>query len=80
MLFAATAAHGFARIRFPGNEVLSCLVIILMVIPGALVLTPSFILASRIGLRNSLTGLGIFHIAGELRCLWHIGSRCPYRC
>ena len=63
-IFGATAAYGFARIRFPGKEVLFYLVIILMMIPGVLVLTPNFILASRIGLRDSLTGLGVFYIAG----------------
>lgn len=63
-LFAATASYGFARIRFPGKEVLFYLVIILMMIPGVLVLTPNFILASRLGLRDSLAGLGVFYIAG----------------
>jgi len=65
-IFGATAAYGFARIRFPGKEVLFYLVIILMMIPGVLVLTPNFILASRIGLRDSLTGLGVFYIANGL--------------
>jgi len=63
-IFAATAAYGFARLRFLGKEVLFYLVIILMMIPGVLVLTPLFILASRLGLRDSLAGLGVFYIAG----------------
>lgn len=63
-VFAATAAYGFARIQFPGKELLFYLVIILMMIPGVLVLTPNFILASRLGLRDSLAGLGVFYIAG----------------
>jgi len=63
-LFAATAAYGFARIRFPGKEMLFYLVIVLMMIPGVLVLTPNFILASRLGLRDSLGGLGLFYVSG----------------
>lgn len=63
-LFAATAAYGFARIRFPGRELLFYLVIVLMMIPGVLVLTPNFIMASRLGLRDSLLGLGVFYVAG----------------
>ena len=63
-LFATVAAYGFARIRFFGKETLFYLVIVLMMIPGVLVLTPNFILAIKLGLRDSLFGLGVFYVSG----------------
>lgn len=60
------AAYAFARMRFPGKGVLFVLVLAVLMIPGAILLTPQFILADQLNLRGSLWGLIIFYIAGGL--------------
>lgn len=63
-IFSVVAAYAFARLKFFGKEFLFYLVIFVMLVPGVLTLTPSFILADRLGMRNSLEGLIIFYIGG----------------
>jgi len=63
-LFACLAAYAFARLKFFGKEVLFFLVVFIFLVPGVLTLTPSFILANQLGLRNKLEGLIIFYVAG----------------
>ena len=63
-VFATVAAYGFARIRSFCKEALFYMVIVLMMIPAVLVLTPNSILATRLGLRDSLFGLGVFYVSG----------------
>ena len=63
-LFACMAAYAFARLKFFGKEALFYVVIFIFLVPGVLTLTPNFILAGALGLRNSLTGLTVFYIAG----------------
>lgn len=62
--FAALAAYAFARLRIPGRSWLYGLILLVMMIPGTILLTPHFILANQLGLRDSLWGLIIFYIAG----------------
>jgi ABC-type glycerol-3-phosphate transport system permease component len=62
--FAAGASYAFARIRFPGRAKLFYLIILVMMIPGTILLTPHFILANQLGLRDNLLGLVIFYVAG----------------
>jgi ABC-type glycerol-3-phosphate transport system permease component len=61
---SCVAAYVFARLRFLGKESLFFLVVLVLVVPGVLTLTPSFVLADRLGLRNSLIGLTLFYIGG----------------
>lgn len=63
-LFATMASYGFARLRFLGKEVIFYAVILLMMIPGILSLTPRFILAINLGIRDRILGLGVFYVAG----------------
>jgi ABC-type glycerol-3-phosphate transport system permease component len=63
-LFSCIAAYAFARLKFFGKEFLFYLVIFIFLVPGVLTLTPSFVLADQLGLRNSLVGLTIFYIGG----------------
>ncbi len=62
--FATMASYGFARMKFFGKELIFYLVIVLMMIPAVLSLTPRFILAINLGIRDSLVGLAIFYVAG----------------
>lgn len=66
LAFSCTAAYAFARIRFPGRDLCFYLVLAVLMIPGVILLTPHFIIASEYGLRGSLWGLIIFYIAGGL--------------
>ena len=63
-LFSCLAAYAFARLKFFGKEFLFYLVIFIFLVPGVLTLTPSFVLASNLGMRNSLPGLTAFYIGG----------------
>jgi ABC-type glycerol-3-phosphate transport system permease component len=63
-LFSCVAAYAFARLKFFGKEFLFYLVIFIFLVPGVLTLTPSFVLADQLNLRNSLAGLTIFYIGG----------------
>ena len=63
-LFSCLSAYAFARLKFFGKEFLFYLVIFIFLVPGVLTLTPSFVLATNLGLRNSLGGLTAFYIGG----------------
>ena len=63
-LFSSVAAYAFARLKFFGKEVLFYVFLIVLLVPSVLTLTPNFVLATSLGLRNSLEGLIIFYIAG----------------
>lgn len=62
--FSCLAAYAFARLKFFGKEFLFYLVVFIFLVPGVLTLTPSFVLANALGLRNSLPGLTLFYIGG----------------
>jgi ABC-type glycerol-3-phosphate transport system permease component len=64
LVFGTVAAYVFARLQFPGRALLFHLVLVIMMIPGTILLTPQFILANQLGLRDSLFGLMVFYIAG----------------
>ncbi len=64
LVFGTVAAYVFARLQFPGRAFLFYLVLVIMMIPGTILLTPHFILANQLGLRDSLFGLMVFYIAG----------------
>jgi ABC-type glycerol-3-phosphate transport system permease component len=64
LTLAAGASYAFARLPFPGRAKLFYLIILVMMIPGTILLTPHFILANQLGLRDSLLGLIIFYVAG----------------
>jgi ABC-type glycerol-3-phosphate transport system permease component len=61
---AAPAAYGFARLKFPGRDLGFQAVLLVMLVPGVVLLTPYFILANQLHLRGSLEGLILFYIAG----------------
>jgi ABC-type glycerol-3-phosphate transport system permease component len=63
-LFSCVAAYAFARLKFFGKEVLFYLFLFILLVPSVLTLTPNFVLATSLGLRNSLEGLIIFYVAG----------------
>lgn len=56
-LFSATAAYAAARLRFPGRNLFFSLVVIQMMIPGTIFLTPQYMLAQNLGILNSPAAL-----------------------
>lgn len=66
VLVAATGAYAFARVQFPGKQVLFQFYLIFLMIPGVLYIIPQFLLAKQLGLLNSLLGLVVYYIAGNV--------------
>jgi multiple sugar transport system permease protein len=66
VLLSSMMAYAFARLRFPGRRLLfGCLLIGLMV-PTMMLLIPQFLLAKRLGMLDSLSGLVFFYTGGTL--------------
>ena len=57
LLVVVLAAFAFARLWFPGKELLFTLFLALMMIPNELVVITNFVTITDLGLRNTFTGL-----------------------
>ncbi len=57
LLFASMAAYAFARLRFPGRDLLFVAVLAVMMVPGQVTLVPNYIILKQLGWLNSYTGL-----------------------
>lgn len=57
LIVVVLAAFAFARLRFPGKELLFTLFLALMMIPNELVVITNFVTVTGLGLRNTFTGL-----------------------
>ena len=57
LLVVVLAAFAFARLRFPGKELLFTLFLALMMIPNELVIITNFVTITNLDLRNSFLGL-----------------------
>ena len=68
-LSCTVVGYGFARFRFKGNRILFILVIILMVIPTQILLTPQYLNFKNFGLINSLAPFILFGVTAT-------GPRC----
>ncbi len=66
LAISCSAAYAFARMRFPGRDALFYIVLAVLMIPGIILLTPHYIIATDLGLRGSLWGLVVFYVAGGL--------------
>jgi ABC-type glycerol-3-phosphate transport system permease component len=64
LVTAVPCAYALVRLNFVGRRILFYAILVLMIIPGTLLLTPHFILANQLNLRYSLLGLMVFYIAG----------------
>lgn len=56
-LSCAAAAYAFARLRFPGRDVLFGVILAGLMIPGIFTLLPNFALMRELGLLNTMLGL-----------------------
>lgn len=60
------AGYAFARKRFPGREPLFYLVLAGLMVPGAMTLIPTFLIARDLGMLNAYSGLIVPTLAGPL--------------
>lgn len=63
VVVSCLAAFAFARMSFPGREILYYLVIFLLMVPAVLTLVPTFLLIKNLGLMNTLWALILPYIA-----------------
>jgi multiple sugar transport system permease protein len=56
-LFAAMAAYAFAKIKFPGRNILFMFVLIQMMVPGQLFIIPQYLMVQKLGMLNSISAL-----------------------
>ncbi|MBU3113304.1 carbohydrate ABC transporter permease [Clostridium lacusfryxellense] len=57
VFFSAMAAYAFARIKFPGRNILFMIVLIQMMVPGQIFIIPQYLLVSKLGWLNSIKAL-----------------------
>lgn len=57
VFFSSLAAYAFARLRFPGRDVLFVLLLSSMMIPAIVLFIPNFILIRKLGWLNTMPGL-----------------------
>jgi len=56
-LTATMAGYAFGRLRFPGKNLMFSLVLIQMMIPAQIFIIPQYLMVSKLGLLNTVTGL-----------------------
>jgi multiple sugar transport system permease protein len=66
VLLSAMMAYGFARYRFRGREWLFRILLLGLMIPALMLIVPQFVLAKWLGLIDTLWGLIVFYVAGNL--------------
>ncbi len=60
------AGYGFSRFRFKGKNILFMLIMLTMMVPFQSILTPLFLLLTKLGLQNSLLGLALVYTTLQL--------------
>lgn len=66
LLLSTLGGYGFARFQFPGKTVLFFLCLLPMLVPYQTILTPLFVIATRLEIHNSLLGLSLVYILFQL--------------
>lgn len=57
VLFSAMAAYAFARLKFPGKDLLFGLVLFQMMVPAQIFVIPQYLMVDKLGMRNSVFAL-----------------------
>ena len=63
---ATTQAYAFARLNFPGKNLIFNVYLIAMMIPSMLFIIPQFLQARELGLLNTHAGLIVFYVVGSI--------------
>lgn len=66
IVVATLGGYGFARFAFPGKSLLFLVVIAVLMVPQASLVLPLYMLLGRIGLQNSLVGVGLVLVVFQL--------------
>ena len=66
IILSMLAGYGFSRFEFPGKSLLFFLCLLPMLVPYQTILTPLFVIATRLELHNSLVGLSLVYILFQL--------------
>jgi sn-glycerol 3-phosphate transport system permease protein len=69
LITALLAAYAFARWKFLGSRVLFALIAMTWLVPFQVTMIPNYVLLSRLGWLNTMTGLVIPHIASAFAVL-----------
>ena len=65
VVLAVATSYVFARIKFPGTNVLFALLMSLMMVPMVLTMTPTYLTIINLGLKNNWLGLILPAISGH---------------
>lgn len=66
VVLSMLGGYGFARFDFPGRNLLFFLCLLPMLVPYQTILTPLFVIATRLEIHNSLLGLSLVYILFQL--------------
>jgi multiple sugar transport system permease protein len=67
IVFCTMAGYAFARIKFPGRDIIFVILLSVLMIPGQVFLLPQFMIIKKLGLLNSISALiipGLFSSFG----------------
>jgi multiple sugar transport system permease protein len=66
LILGIIGAYAITRLRFRGRQTFNVGVLLIYMFPGILLAVPLFVIFTRLGLRNSLTGLVLVYLAQTL--------------
>ena len=66
VIVGAVGAYSLTRYRYPGRAAVGRVMLLAYMFPPIILMVPLFVLASRVGLTNSLTGLALTYISFAL--------------
>lgn len=66
VVVATTQAYAFARLRFPGKDLIFNVYLVAMMISSMLLIIPQFVQARSLGLLNTHLGLIVFYVVGSI--------------
>lgn len=67
IVFCSMAGYAFARIDFPGRNIIFIVILSVLMVPGQIFLVPQFMIMNKLGLLNTITALilpGLFSAFG----------------
>src|SRR4051794_18462271 len=73
VIVGVLAGYGFARVRFPGRNLLFALTVASLIVPGGILLIPNYVTVWRLGWVHTYKALLFFALAGGFRGF----SMCP---
>ncbi|MEF9997746.1 MAG: carbohydrate ABC transporter permease [Lachnospiraceae bacterium] len=60
--FCSMAAYGFARIEFPGRNILFVVVLSVLMVPGQIFLIPQYLIVQKMGMLDTMAALVLPHL------------------